>query len=102
VTVKLKRKDFQIVTRRHALGDATQIADRIYRAARELFDTAGTKGPFRLIGVGISDLVAEDQADRSGDLLDPEAGKRAAAERAADAIRARFGADAIIKGRALR
>ena len=102
VTVKLKRKDFQIVTRRHALGDATQIADRIYRAARELFDHAGTKGPFRLIGVGISDLVAEDQADRSGDLLDPEAGKRAAAERAADAIRARFGADAIIKGRALR
>jgi DNA polymerase-4 len=102
VTVKLKRKDFQIVTRRHALGDATQIADRIYRAARELFDNAGTKGPFRLIGVGISDLVAEDQADRSGDLLDPEAGRRAAAERAADAIRARFGADAIIKGRALR
>lgn len=102
VTVKLKRKDFQIVTRRHAFGDATQIADRIYRAARELFDSAGTKGPFRLIGVGISDLVAEDQADRSGDLLDPEAGKRAAAERAADAIRARFGADAIIKGRSLR
>jgi DNA polymerase-4 len=102
VTLKLKRKDFQIVTRRHALGDATQIADRIYRAARELFDHAGTKGPFRLIGVGISDLVAEDQADRSGDLLDPEAGKRAAAERAADAIRARFGADAIIKGRSLR
>ena len=102
VTIKLKRKDFQIVTRRHALGDATQIADRIYRAARELFDNAGTKGPFRLIGVGISDLVAEDQADRSGDLLDPEAGRRAAAERAADAIRARFGADAIIKGRALR
>ena len=102
VTIKLKRKDFQIVTRRHALGDATQIADRIYRAARELFDHAGTKGPFRLIGVGISDLVAEDQADRSGDLLDPEAGKRAAAERAADAIRARFGADAIIKGRSLR
>lgn len=102
VTLKLKRNDFQIVTRRHALGDATQIADRIYRAARELFDHAGTKGPFRLIGVGISDLVAEDQADRSGDLLDPEAGKRAAAERAADAIRARFGADAIIKGRSLR
>lgn len=102
VTVKLKHKDFQTVTRRHGLGDATQMADRIYRAARELFDTAGTKGPFRLIGVGISDLVGEDQADLSGDLLDPEAGKRAKAERAADAIRAKFGHDAIIKGRALR
>lgn len=102
VTLKLKRDDFQLVTRRHALGDATQIADRIYRAARDLFDAAGAKGPFRLIGVGISDLCSEAEADRSADLLDPQAGKRAAAERATDAIRARFGAEAIIKGRALR
>ena len=36
------------------------------------------------------------------DLLDPDAAKRAAAERATDAIRARFGKDAIMKGRALR
>lgn len=102
VTLKLKTGDFRILTRRHALGDATQIADRIYRAARELYDHAGTRGPFRLIGVGISELVGEEDADRSGDLLDPEAGKRAAAERATDAIRARFGTEAIIKGRALR
>ena len=102
VVLKLKKDDFQTVTRRHGLGDATQIADRIYRAARDLYDHAGTKGPFRLIGVGIADLVTEDQADRSGDLLDPDAAKRARAERATDAIRARFGADAIVKGRALR
>ena len=102
MVLKLKREDFQSVTRRHALGDATQIADRIYREARDLFDKAGAKGPFRLIGVALADLVDEDQADRSGDLLDPDAGKRAKAERAADAIRAKFGKDAIIKGRALR
>lgn len=102
VTLKLKRKDFQLVTRRHALTDPTQLTDRIYRAARDLFDHAGTTGPFRLIGVGISDLAPEDQADLSQDLLDPNAPKRAAAERATDAIRAKFGAEAIIKGRALR
>ena len=102
ITLKLKKGDFQLVTRRHALDDPTQIADRIYRAARDLLVQSGTKGPFRLIGVGISDLAPEDQADRSGDLLDPDAGKRAAAERAADEIRARFGHEAIIKGRALR
>jgi DNA polymerase-4 len=102
VTLKLKKGDFQLVTRRHALPDPTQLTDRIYRAARDLFDNAGTAGPFRLIGVGISDLAPEDQADLSGDLLDPEARRRAAAERATDAIRARFGAEAIIKGRALR
>ncbi len=102
VTLKLKRGDFQLVTRRHALSDPTQLTDRIYRAARDLYDQAGTKGPFRLIGVGISDLAPEDQADLSQDLLDPDARRRAAAERATDAIRARFGAEAIIKGRALR
>ncbi len=102
VTLKLKRGDFQLVTRRHALPDATQMADRIYRSARVLFDHADTSGPFRLIGVGIADLVPEDQADRSADLLDPDATRRAAAERATDAIRARFGRDAIVKGRALR
>lgn len=102
VTLKLKRGDFQLVTRRHSLPDPTQLTDRIYRAAKELFDHAGVGGPFRLIGVGISDLAPESEADLSRDLLDPEAGQRAKAERATDAIRARFGAGAIIKGRSLR
>lgn len=102
VMLKLKRGDFQLVSRRHALTDPTQLTDRIYRAARNLYDHAGTKGPFRLIGVGIADLSPEAQADLSQDLLDPEAHRRAAAERATDAIRARFGTEAIIKGRALR
>lgn len=102
VTLKLKRADFQLISRRHSLSDPTQLGDRIYRAARAMFDQAGNRGPFRLIGVGISDLAPEAQADLSADLLDPTAGKRAAAERATDAIRARFGREAIIKGRALR
>ncbi len=102
VTLKLKRGDFQLVSRRQGLADPTQLTDSIYRAARDLFDRSGTAGPFRLIGVGISDLAPEDQADLSADLLDPEARRRAATERATDAIRTRFGSEAIIKGRALR
>jgi DNA polymerase-4 len=101
VTLKLKRSDFQTVTRRQSLPDPTQLTDRIYRAAAELFAHA-PKGPFRLIGVGISDLTPEADADRSADLLDPDAPKRAAAERATDVIRARFGTQSIIKGRSLR
>ncbi len=107
VTLKLKRSDFSALSRRVTLEDPTQLADRIYRTARALFDAAQAQmgagfGPFRLIGVGISDLSAADLADQTSDLLDPSAPKRAAAERAADAIRARFGKDAIVKGRALR
>ena len=101
VTLKLKRGDFQLVTRRHALSDPTQLCDRIYRAAADLF-AAAPKGSFRLIGVGISELAPEAACDLSYDLLDPGAEKRARAERAADAIRAKFGAEAILKGRALR
>jgi DNA polymerase IV len=102
VTLKLKKGDFQLISRRHALSDPTQLTDRIYRAAQDLFRAEVGRGPFRLIGVGIADLAPESEADQMGDLLDPEAGKRAKAERAADTIRARFGADAIVKGRSLR
>jgi DNA polymerase-4 len=102
VTLKLKRADFRLITRRTTLPEPTQIADRIWRTARDLLDQTRDPGPFRLIGVGISDLCDAGAADRSGDLLDPQAVRRAGAERAADAIRARFGPDAIVKGRSLR
>ncbi|HCQ64464.1 MAG TPA: DNA polymerase IV, partial [Rhodobacteraceae bacterium] len=65
-------------------------------------DTAASEGPFRLIGVGISELGPAADADLSGDLLDPQAARRQAAERATDAIRARYGSGAILKGRAIR
>ncbi|WP_126979045.1 DNA polymerase IV [Frigidibacter oleivorans] len=102
VTLKMKRGDFTLQTRRHTLREPTQIADRIWRAAEELLDTACPTGPLRLIGVGLSDLVPASAADLTGDLLDPGAERRARAERATDAIRARFGTDAIGKGRGLR
>ncbi len=102
VTLKLKRADFTLISRRHSLHDPTQTADRLYHEARALFDATPDKGPFRLIGVGLGDLTPAQEADRMTDLLDPAAAKRRAAERATDAIRARFGSEAIIKGRALR
>ena len=90
------------MTRQARLGDPTQIADRIYRTARGLLDALDDPGPYRLLGIGLSDLSEDLGADLSGDLLDPQAGVRAEAERASDKIRARFGQDAIVKGRALR
>ena len=102
VTLKLKRANHSSLTRRVTLKDPTQIADRIYRTARGLFDGVGDEGPYRLLGVGLSQLLSEDEAGPDGDLLDPEGTARAGAERAADAIRERFGEGAILKGRALR
>lgn len=102
VTLKLKRADHRLLTRRVSLREPTQMADTLYRRARALFDQVADAGPFRLLGCGLSDLCPESEADKSGDLLDPQAGQRSGAERATDAIRDRFGADAILKGRALR
>ena len=102
VTLKLKRADHRLITRRSALRQPTQMADTIYRAARALLQQAPHDSAFRLLGVGLSDLVPAAQADLSGDLLDPQAVARAGAERATDAIRSRFGAGAIVKGRSLR
>ncbi len=102
VTLKLKRANHSLITRRLSLREPTQMADRIYRTARGLFDQVGDQGPYRLLGTGISDLCKETEADLSSDLLDPGAVTRSKAEKATDAIRKRFGTDAILKGRALR
>ncbi|MEM6825559.1 MAG: DNA polymerase IV, partial [Pseudomonadota bacterium] len=102
VVLKVKKSDHAILSRRMSLPEPTQIADRIYRTSRVLFDGVANKGPFRLIGVGLSEITADTGGGTYGDLLDPQAGTRAKAERATDEIKDRFGQDAIIKGRALR
>ena len=101
ITLKLKTSDFRPLTRRVSLPEPTQIAQSIFRAARPLLakETDGRR-KYRLIGVGLSAL-ADHRADEV-DLLDPRVAKRAAAERASDAARAKFGKDAVITGRAAR
>ena len=102
VTLKLKRADHSLLSRRLSLREPTQIADRIYRTARNLFDQTSHAGSYRLIGVGISNLVSETNTHPTGDLLDPNERNRAKAERATDKIRAKFGSGSIVKGRSLR
>jgi DNA polymerase-4 len=102
VTLKLKTAGHKIITKRQTLEDATQLADRVYRVSRAMLSQIPAGQAYRLIGAGLSDLCEASQAERSGDLLDPQAHQRGAAERATDKIRKKFGEDAILKGRALR
>jgi DNA polymerase-4 len=99
VTLKLRRRDFSALSRQTRLEEPSQLADTLFREGRALLEALPETGPFRLIGIGYSDLMPADGRDPVGDLLDPQAGNRAKAERAADAIRAKFGADAIATGR---
>jgi len=102
VTLKLKTASFQSISRRRTLHDPTNLADDLYRIAIALLPNCLDQGPFRLIGVGLSDLGTVGRQPTTGDLLDQNAPKRRAAEAASDEIRAKFGKDAIKKGRALR
>ncbi len=103
VVLKLKTKDFKLLTRSHSLTTPTQLADTIYRSGREMLGKATEGRAFRLIGIGVSGLSsAAETGDGSVDLFDPQAPLRAKAERAMDAVRARYGADAVEKGRGLR
>jgi DNA polymerase IV len=97
VTLKLKTDDFKIRTRARALDDPTQLAERIFAAGRELLarETDGTR--FRLIGIGVTGLAEADKADPA-DLLDQAGRRKAAAERAVDRLRTKFGRGAVIKG----
>jgi DNA polymerase-4 len=94
VTLKLKTADFKIRTRARSMDTPTQLAGRIFAAARDLLKREADGTRFRLLGVGASALVAADQADPA-DLVD---GRAAQAEHAVDRVRARFGDDAVIRG----
>ena len=93
--------------RRHG---ATQARDEVLVAARDdvLLGEALLAGmlgraPFRLIGIGISDLHETDAtAAPPPDLFESDQTALRRAEAATDEIRARFGKNAIIRGRALR
>ena len=100
VTLKLKTADFRILTRARSLENPTQLAGKIFAAGRELLarEINGTR--YRLLGVGVSALADAEEADPA-DLIDRGAERRAAAERAMDRVRGKFGHEAVVKGLAL-
>jgi len=101
VTLKLKTADFRILTRARSLESPTQLAGKIFAAGRELLarEIDGTR--YRLLGIGMSALADSGDADPA-DLIDRGAERRAAAERAMDRLRGKFGHEAVVKGLALK
>src|SRR5690606_25433760 len=98
VTLKLKTAGFKLRTRARHLMMPTQLANVLYEAGLSLLQREVDGTPFRLIGIGVSGIEAADGSDPA-DLLEPMVARKAAAERAMDRVRTRFGRTAVIRGK---
>ena len=100
VVLKLKDAKFTSRTRNHRLAQPTCLPDRIFDSARRLLAREVDGTPFRLIGIGANPLSDRADADQP-DLANPDAMRAVATQRAVDALRQRFGATVIGRGRGL-
>ncbi|MGL5115773.1 MAG: DNA polymerase IV, partial [Beijerinckiaceae bacterium] len=102
VSLKLKTADFRSLTRARSGLPATQLASRLFQPAKDLLaGETQRRTAYRLIGIGTVGLQPASDADR-GDLIDTEITRDKATETALDAIRAKFGNAAVIRGTAIR
>lgn len=101
VTLKLKTARHKILTRSRQLSAPTQLSNVLFETGRALLKPETRAAlPYRLLGIGASGLVGAAAAD-APDLIEPGRSRRAAAERAMDRLRAKYGDAAVIKGRSL-
>ena len=101
VVLKLRTADFRRLTRSRTLPAATQTARTLFAVSREMLAAEVGRAAYRLIGVGLADLAEVETA--ATDLFGGDGEARArTAETAVDALRGRFGAGAVVSGRALR
>ena len=95
VALKIRYSDFETLTRSRSLDRPTNEEQRVYATVRQLLKGAWTcKRPLRLVGVALSSLSGPSP---QLDLFGAESRSRAIGP-AIDAVRARFGYDAIRLG----
>ena len=96
VTVKIRFGDFETITRSAGLHEKTARTDELWDGAAALFDrwAASSFRPVRLIGMGASHL-SEPGGEQMGLFGGESDEKRSRVDEATDAIRAKFGDDAI-------
>ncbi len=100
VTLKLKSAEFKVLTRSRRLHAPTRRAEALFDAVLPSLAREAKGRRFRLIGIGARDFVSEDAAE-APDLFTEASSRREGLDLAVDAIRGRFGDQALAKGRTL-
>jgi len=95
IAVKIRDSSFRTITRQRTLKEPTDLTEPIYRTALELARPEVRGLRVRLLGVSASNLGEREQLGLFA-LEDP---RRRAAIEAADALRRRYGSDAVTRGR---
>jgi DNA polymerase IV len=90
INLKLKTTKFQSITRQISLNEPTQTAKIMFEAIKPLLLNEINRAPFRLIGIGLSELEDEANADK-GDLINQDAPKNLRLEKAIDTIINKYG-----------
>ena len=100
VTLKLKFADFRQITRSRTLSEPTDSDAVLFETARALLAAEPLPRPVRLIGLGASHFRIEPRQLSLFEPPDQEHKRRAGRiDTALDAIRGRFGREAIVRGR---
>jgi DNA polymerase-4 len=95
VTLKVRFPDFRTITRSATLPDPLAVSSEIARQALALLDKVDTSGGIRLLGVSLSNLTAGAARQESlfGEETNDDDG--GAVQAVVDAVRQRFGPDAL-------
>jgi DNA polymerase-4 len=99
IGVKIRSSDFRTIVRSATLADSTNLTNRIWKAAADLFERALTREllPVRLLGVSVASLTRESTVQ--GDLFEANPhSQQAALDQTIDTIRNKFGSGAIQRG----
>jgi DNA polymerase-4 len=97
--LKLKTTDFKLLTRRRTLPVPTQTARVLFNEGRDLLRRETDGRRYRLIGIGMAELV---EAGGSTELFATDESRALKTETAMDKLRAKFGNTAVVSGRALK
>lgn len=93
VVLKATRADFQKLSRQKSAGIYVQTVEDVSRVGFGLLDKILEEAPFRLLGIGISNLVEKSEAYREADLFSQMKSPSAAL---AERLRKELGKDAPI------